>query len=179
MNPLSLSVEEEEELVSVLLIHLQTIEHIYFLLLFIISVALSRRPNNRTTGWARHSLARHRLRSLNLHWIAFANDLQCVENCRMDRRAFYKLCGLLATHGQLKETRNMTIEEMVATFLYIIGHDEKYRVIKRQLMRSKETISRQFHAVLNSVLRLQGMLLEKPKPVPENSTDEKWKWFKV
>ncbi|GAV89598.1 LOW QUALITY PROTEIN: hypothetical protein CFOL_v3_33012, partial [Cephalotus follicularis] len=98
-------------------------------------------------------------------------DLQCLEHCRMDTRAFFKLCDLLTTHGKLKESKNMNIQEMVATFLYIIGHDEKFRV-KRQLMRSMETVSRQFHAVLNVVLRLQDILLKKPEPVPENSTDE-------
>ncbi|XVF07196.1 hypothetical protein REPUB_Repub06bG0117700 [Reevesia pubescens] len=31
---------------------------------------------------------------------------------------------------------------------------------------------------LNSVLRLQAVLLKSPEPVLENSTDFRWKWFK-
>ncbi|GAV56959.1 LOW QUALITY PROTEIN: DDE_4 domain-containing protein, partial [Cephalotus follicularis] len=99
---------------------------------------------------------------------------QCMEICLMHRNTFYKSCSLLTTHGKLRETRNMSVHEMVATFLYIIGH----RVVKRQLMRSKETISRQFHKVLNAMLRLQDILLRKPEPIQENSIDDRWKWFK-
>ncbi|KAF7812456.1 protein ANTAGONIST OF LIKE HETEROCHROMATIN PROTEIN 1-like [Senna tora] len=72
----------------------------------------------------------------------------------------------------------MGIEEMIAIFLHIIAHDVKNRVVKRQVARSGETISRQFHSVLNVVLRPQSILLRKPTPVLEGSTDIKWKWFK-
>ncbi|TXG69515.1 hypothetical protein EZV62_004450 [Acer yangbiense] len=41
-------------------------------------------------------------------------------------------------------------------------------------MRSGETVSRYFHNVLHSVIRLHGELLKPPEPVPENSTDESW-----
>ncbi|XLR65108.1 hypothetical protein S83_015780, partial [Arachis hypogaea] len=46
---------------------------------------------------------------------------------------------------RLEPSRNMSIEEMVAMFLHIIAHDVKIRVIKRQFMRSEETISRWFN----------------------------------
>ncbi|XP_008777637.2 uncharacterized protein LOC103697538 [Phoenix dactylifera] len=72
----------------------------------------------------------------------------------------------------------MDVEEMIAIFLHIISHDVNNRIIKRQVTRSSETISRQFHAVLNSLLRLHSMLLRKPEAVMENCTDERWKWFK-
>ena len=42
--------------------------------------------------------------------------------------------------------------------------------------RSTETISRHFHMVLNGVLRLQEF--KHPEPIPNDSTDEKWKYFK-
>ncbi|XP_019162170.1 PREDICTED: uncharacterized protein LOC109158726 [Ipomoea nil] len=110
--------------------------------------------------------------------MVFESDVQCVDNCRMDRRALAKLCDLLRTHGNLKDSRNATIDEMVISFLHIVAHNIKNRVLKRQTARSGEIISRQFHAVLNSILRLHNMLLRKPEPIPDNSTDERWKWFK-
>ena len=64
---------------------------------------------------------------------------------------------------------------MVINFLHIIAHHTKNRVIKHQMARSSETISRQFHAVL----RLQSMLFKKSEPILENSIDDRWKWFKV
>ncbi|KAG6497533.1 hypothetical protein ZIOFF_045434 [Zingiber officinale] len=96
----------------------------------------------------------------------------------MDRRFLSKLCYLLTTHGKLKGNRNISINELVISFLHIITHNVKNRVLKRQTARSGETISRQFHLVLNSILRLHNILLKKPEPIPENCTDERWKWFK-
>ncbi|KAK2653535.1 hypothetical protein Ddye_013391 [Dipteronia dyeriana] len=45
-------------------------------------------------------------------------------------------------------------------------------------MRSGETVSKYFHNVLYSVIRLHGELLKHPEPIHENSTDERWRWFK-
>ncbi|KAG6473458.1 hypothetical protein ZIOFF_067374 [Zingiber officinale] len=72
----------------------------------------------------------------------------------------------------------MSINELVISFLHIIAHNVKNRVLKRQTARSSETISRQFHLVLNSILRLHNILLKKPESIPENCTDDRWKWFK-
>ena len=86
---------------------------------------------------------------------------------------------MLETMAGLKDTKHMLVDEQVAMFLYILAHHKKYRVIKYQFRRSGDTISRHFHDVLHAVIRLQGELLKKPEPIPENSTDDKWKWFKV
>ncbi|WOK92557.1 hypothetical protein Cni_G01248 [Canna indica] len=72
----------------------------------------------------------------------------------------------------------MSVEKMVAMFLHICAHHVKNNVIKRQFVRSGETISKQFNAVLNSIILCYEMLLKKPEPVPQNSTDYRWKWFK-
>ncbi|KAJ0020097.1 hypothetical protein Pint_31745 [Pistacia integerrima] len=96
----------------------------------------------------------------------------------MDVKSFDKLCHLLKSIGELALTRNTTIEEMVASFLHITAHHVKNRVLKRQTKRSGETVSRNFHRVLQAVLRLHRILLQKPDPVLENSTDDRWKWFK-
>ncbi|XP_061362876.1 protein ALP1-like [Gastrolobium bilobum] len=108
----------------------------------------------------------------------YITDTACIENTRMDRRCFHNLCDLLKTVGMLQPSRHMGIEELVAMFLHILAHDVKNRVIKRQFMRSGETISRQFSKVLQAVLRCHTVLLKRPEPVPQNSTDNKWKWFK-
>ena len=98
----------------------------------------------------------------------FESDRQSVENCMMDRRTFAKLCQLLKTEGMLKENRNMSVEEMVISFLHTIAHHTKNRVLKRQTARSSETVSRQFYAILKAVLRLQALLFKKSEPIPKN-----------
>ncbi|XP_031283006.1 protein ALP1-like [Pistacia vera] len=67
---------------------------------------------------------------------------------------------------------------MVCSFLHICAHHIKNKVLNRQLARSGETVSRNFHAVLNAVLRMHTILLKEPEPITEDSTDEHWKWFK-
>ncbi|WVZ65428.1 hypothetical protein U9M48_014793 [Paspalum notatum var. saurae] len=117
------------------------------------------------------------VRSQNLGTI-FTSDRECIDQLRMDRGCFRVLCSLVREFGGLRDTRNMKVEEMVAMFLHILGHDKKDRAIHKEFQRSIETISRNFHKVLKSVLKLWSVLLKKPQPIPANHVDERWKWFK-
>ncbi|XP_040362735.1 protein ALP1-like isoform X2 [Rosa chinensis] len=110
--------------------------------------------------------------------MVYASDVRCINSLRMDRHTFSILCSMLRTSGKLRDTRNVSVDEMVAMFLHILAHHEKNRIIQDRFLRSGETISRYFNVVLRAVLCLQGQLLKTPEPVPENSSDEKWKWFK-
>ncbi|GAV90081.1 LOW QUALITY PROTEIN: DDE_4 domain-containing protein, partial [Cephalotus follicularis] len=111
--------------------------------------------------------------------IIFDNDLACYDKVRMDRRAFHILCQMLKSKGKLSDNKNSSVEDMVAMFLFMLGHHTKHRVIKADFVRSGETVSRQFNAVLNVVLMLHKELLKKPEPILENSNNNRWKWFKV
>ncbi|XP_052117699.1 protein ALP1-like [Arachis duranensis] len=97
----------------------------------------------------------------------------------MDRCAFHALCNMLKRVERLEPSRNMCVEEMVAMFLHIIAHDVKIRVIKRQFVRSEETISRRFNDVLLAILICHNLLLKKPQPFSQDKMDERWKWFKI
>ena len=119
------------------------------------------------------------IRSTHLRNMISRSDLLCVEQLRMDRRCFRILCSLVREYGGLKDTRNMSVEEMVAMFLHIIAYDEKNREIKFDFQRSQETISRQFHNVLRAILKLWKLLLRTPQPIPDDCSDNRWKWFKV
>ena len=126
---------------------------------------------------------RYTLSKINRHSIldryVYESDTLSITNIRMTRRCFDKLCGMLITFGGLKASRNMDIEEKVTIFLHMIAHNIKNRVMISNFHRSGETISRTFSKVCNAVIRLHSRLLKKPEPVPENSTDHRWKWFKV
>ena len=56
---------------------------------------------------------RHIIRQLNFRRMVFESDLVCIENTRMDRSTFYKLCNMLQTIGRLAPTKNMNVEEMM------------------------------------------------------------------
>ncbi|PPD70354.1 hypothetical protein GOBAR_DD32770 [Gossypium barbadense] len=110
--------------------------------------------------------------------LVHASDETCIEQVRMNRFTFFKLCEMLQTLGGLKSSRHMLVDEQVAMFLHIISHHLKNRVIKHHFNRSGETVSRSFHSVLNAVIRLQDVLFKKPQPITADSSDTRWKWFK-
>ena len=118
-------------------------------------------------------------RAAILHRYAYESDSMCISQLRMNRGCFKKLCDMLETLGGLKATRNMGIDEQVIIFLHIMARNVKIRVITCRFHRSGETISRLFTRVCNAVIRLHSHLLKKPEPVREDSTDGRWKWFKV
>ncbi|PPD91759.1 hypothetical protein GOBAR_DD11298 [Gossypium barbadense] len=128
---------------------------------------------------------RPRIRSYTLDFYAkrdyvkrlvYASDETCIEQVRMNRTAFFKLCEMLESIGGLKSSRFMLVDEQVAMFLHIISHHLKNRVIEHHFRRSGETVSRAFHSVLNAVIRLQDVLFKKPEPITADSSDTRWKW---
>ena len=114
-----------------------------------------------------------------VHELVYKSDVTCLDQLRLNTLAFTNLCTMLENRGGLRASRYLQMDEQVAMFLHILAHHVKNRVIKFQFMRSGETVSKYFHNVLYSVIRLHGQLLKRPEPVLENSTDERWKWFKV
>ena len=74
----------------------------------------------------------------------------------MDKNVFLKLCHILSDEGLLRSTRHVKVEEQVAMFLLIVGHNERNRVIQERFQHSGETISRHFNNVLNAIVALSS-----------------------
>ena len=119
----------------------------------------------------------HRL--AHLDGMIVESDIACIEQLRMDRRMFNIFISLVREVGELRDTKDMIVEEIFAIFLHLLAFEEKNREIKYDFQRSRETISKHFNNVLKVVLKLSCLLLKKPEPIPENNTHERWKWFKV
>ena len=161
--------------ISILVSYLQMMRNLIVFIFYLVNL-----NKKRKIEWGgEHALDRHLTRQVYLHKIIYNSDLASIENICMNRRSFALLCNLLSTTGKLEGTKNTSLEEMVASFLHIVAHNVKNRVIKRQLARSGGTISRNFSRVLNAILRCHQVLLKKLEPVPANSSDTKWKWFEV
>ncbi|XP_073137433.1 uncharacterized protein [Henckelia pumila] len=96
----------------------------------------------------------------------------------MNRNAFARLCYLLTNVGGLVESRYVKVEEKVAMLLSILAHHKKNRVTGHDYMHSGHTVSNHFHEVLASILKLHPILLVKPIPITEDSSNDTWKWFK-
>ncbi|XP_039162233.1 uncharacterized protein LOC104422301 isoform X2 [Eucalyptus grandis] len=62
-------------------------------------------------------------------------DECCLDNFRMDKNVFYKLCHVLQSRGLLRHTNRIKIEEQLAIFLFITGHNLRTRAVQ-ELFRS-------------------------------------------
>lgn len=102
-------------------------------------------------------------RQLYLHNIIFHDNTTCVNQLRMTRATFAKLCDMLRTIGKLSDTRHYSVEEMIAMFFHILAHHVKNRVIINKFMCSSETISRHFNEVLNGVYDCKAICLKNQK----------------
>ncbi|KEH29898.1 transmembrane protein, putative [Medicago truncatula] len=122
-------------------------------------------------------------RNLELERRNFLNRLyrgteaDCIEQLRVSKRTFFKLCKILKEKGQLVRTRNVPTTEVVAMFLHILAHNLKYRVVHFSYRRSKETISRQFNNVLRAVMKVSQEYLKFHDYHLEGPEANKWKWF--
>nr|XP_011468510.1 PREDICTED: uncharacterized protein LOC105352652 [Fragaria vesca subsp. vesca] len=113
-----------------------------------------------------------------LYTLVYWSDAICIDQLRMDRQSFHKLCQILISKGQLRSSRNVSVVEMVAMFLNILAHHKKNRSISLYFTRSGRTVSKYFHECLKAMIRCQKDFWKTLEPVPENSTDNRWKWFK-
>ncbi|XP_034908405.1 uncharacterized protein [Populus alba] len=86
----------------------------------------------------------------------------CLENFRMDKQAFYKLCDILHSKGLLRHTNRIKIEEQLAIFLFIIGHNLRTRAVQELFRYSGETISRHFNNVLNAIMAISLDFFQPP-----------------
>ncbi|KAL8461024.1 hypothetical protein ACS0TY_032489 [Phlomoides rotata] len=106
------------------------------------------------------------------------SDEVCKDAFRMDRVAFDRLCSLLHTLGGLPNSKYVSVQEKVAMFFTVLSHHTKNRSIKFQFKRSGHTVSKYFHHVLQSVMKLHQLFLVQPEPVPEDCPDPRWQDFK-
>ena len=103
--------------------------------------------------------ARDEERQSNLAYIFNSTDTQCVELLRMRRARFYQLCDLFRSRELLKDTIHCNIEEQVAMFLHVVGHNQRFSCIKFSFKRSTETIIRHFQEVLYALGELRNKLI--------------------
>lgn len=112
------------------------------------------------------------------------NPKQCFEMFRMSLRLFYHFVDELKRHGHLKEGKGrVDVQESVAMFLYIIGHNTRMRCVADRFQHSTETVARKFRRVLRAV-HSYGQHLIKPDPnvtgLPRHLQVNKYHpWFEV
>uniref|UniRef100_A0A9I9E6T3 DUF8040 domain-containing protein n=1 Tax=Cucumis melo TaxID=3656 RepID=A0A9I9E6T3_CUCME len=122
---------------------------------------------------------RHRIRQLAYFRMIYEFDLVCRESTCMDMRIFTILCHLLRPIAGLSSTEIVDVEEMVAMFLHVLAYNVKNRIIQREFVRSRETVSRHFNLVMLAMLQLYNELIKKHVSVTNNCTDQRYNCFEV
>ncbi|KAI4971885.1 hypothetical protein ZWY2020_002799 [Hordeum vulgare] len=118
----------------------------------------------------------------NLNYIYNYNDVEALWMLRMKRAPFARLVETFRIKGLLQDNINTCLEEQVAMFLHVIGHNQRFRVIRNTFRRSMETISRYFKRVLFAVGELRGEMIRRPngQTPPKIRGSSRWyPYFKV
>ena len=75
---------------------------------------------------------------------------------------FYNLCNLFRDRKLLEDNIHTCIEEQLATFLLVFGHNHRFRAMKPIFRRSIEVISRYFKVVLYAIGELRDEMIHPP-----------------
>ena len=105
---------------------------------------------------------REQERIQNLNYIYNCNDVEAMWMIRIKRAPFARLVETFRSRGLLQDNINTSVEEQVAMFLHVVGHNQRFRVIHNTFRRSMETISRYFKQVLFAVGELRGEMIRRP-----------------
>ena len=101
-------------------------------------------------------------RESNLRYIYHSTDRNCLNQLRMKRAPFFRLCTLFRERELFKDSIHTSIEEQVAIFLLVVGHNTRFRALQPIFRRSIEVISRYFKAVLYAVGELRAEMIRPP-----------------
>ena len=121
-------------------------------------------------------------RQKNLNKIYNCNDVECVDMLRMRRAPFFRLCNLLRERNLLRDSIHSSVEEQVAMFLHVVGHNQCFRVIHQSWRRSIETVSRYFKEVLYAIGELRHEMIKPPSsetPLKIRNSSRWYPYFKV
>jgi hypothetical protein len=116
-------------------------------------------------------------RQANLDKIYNCTDVESVSMLRMRKAPFFNLVKLFRERSLLEDTIHYCVEEHVAMFLHIVGHNQRYRVIHHTFRRSFETVSRYFHHVLHAVGELRAEMIRAPSGVTHPKILDSHRWY--
>ncbi|PWA96235.1 hypothetical protein CTI12_AA042130 [Artemisia annua] len=80
------------------------------------------------------------------------NNTQCQELMRLSRDAYVLLCNHFKEKNWLQDSKHISVEEKMTIFLTTIGHNERFRMIKRRFQHSSRTIHDCFHEVREGMM---------------------------
>ncbi|GFP95360.1 hypothetical protein PHJA_001680300 [Phtheirospermum japonicum] len=100
----------------------------------------------------------------------------------MGKHVFLRLTNDLRQRSLLKDSREVSVEEQLATFLMTIYHDERNRMLQEPFQHSGETISHHFNTVLKALVNFYMSIIVAPSfeniPCYIRNNPKYWPHFK-
>lgn len=81
---------------------------------------------------------------------------------RMYPNVFLKLCTIIRESTPLEDTRYICVEEMLAMFLIIVGHNDRYGNVRERFGRSHFATSQNFNKTLKALNTIAPRMMIKP-----------------
>ncbi|KAI3751494.1 hypothetical protein L2E82_22582 [Cichorium intybus] len=103
---------------------------------------------------------------------------QCQELMRLSREAFVLLCNHFKQRNWLQSGRAISVEENMAMFLTILGHNERFRMVKRRFQHSTETVHRCFHEVRRAMMHFAREMIVPTFSNASSNTSERHRRLK-
>ena len=165
--------EEFYEIIKHLLMAIQAIVHVVNEFMIVMSEQHVERP-----------LTRRQITTKGLNYIynVLNQDPEHFrQRYRMYPDVFRKLCSILREKTLLQNTRFICVEEMLATFLLIVGHNNRYCLVRDTFGRSHFTASINFNKVLKALNTIAPDMLAKPGLLPSKLKESTrfYPYFKV
>ena len=79
----------------------------------------------------------------------------------------------------MQDNIHTSVEEQLAMFLHVVGHNQRFRVIHSTFRRSCETISRYFKKVLFTIGELRPEMIKVPLPHTPTKLTNSFRWFLI
>lgn len=96
---------------------------------------------------------------------------------RMYPNIFLKLCNFLREKTSLTDTRYISLEEMVASFLLVVGQNSRYCYSRDTFKRSKFAISENFHKVLRALNQISPSFMAPAGPGTPQKIKESTRFY--
>ena len=137
-------------------------------MVFFVSTRLKRKtlepdtplPDPAALALIRDENEQHRLRTLKM--IYHSTGTECISMIRMKRAPFFELVKTFRERSLVTDREGVSVEEQVAMFLHVVGHNQRYRVVHHSFRRSIQTVHKHFHQVLYAVGELRSELIKPP-----------------
>ncbi|KAL7593468.1 hypothetical protein Lser_V15G35582 [Lactuca serriola] len=126
----------------------------------------------------------HTIRDNDSSGYAYTQDLmyrdptQCFDMMRLTQEAFALLCNHFTQKNWLQASRTISIEEKMAVFLHVIGHNERFRAVKGRFHHSTQTIHQCLHEVLTAMMYFAKEIIVPTTPNPTRHNSERHRRLK-